>query len=219
LKPPESYPPDSEILRLLGDPYIDDLVAEKTYIARFSVRQAQGPAALLCYVLTAPLSMAKLAIFTPSQGKFLPGEAVDISMKDLQPGITSLEIRDLVGDGSDCVIARENFREIEETLGTNLVIRRIVNGQFQVAWQAPIKFKNLSQYNPKMQILQPPEKNIGAPGTVTTAEVTFRSNGKGQEPVWSGKVEFFVIGREKALDFVKIEKACPWDGREFTPLR
>ena len=219
LKPPESYPLDSELLRLLGAPYLDDFTAEHTDIARFLVRQAQGPPALLCYVLTAPLSMAKLVIFTPSQGKYLPGAALNILISEMQAGITSLEIRDLVGDGSDCVITKEPFREQAQTYGTNLRIRKIADGQFQVVWQAPIEFQNLSQYSPKMQILQPPEQNIGVPGTVTTGEVTFRPSGKGQEPVWKGKVEFFVFGRDKAVDSVNIEKACPWDGQGFAPLR
>ena len=138
-------------------PYLDDFTAEHTDIARFLVRQAQGPPALLCYVFTAPLSMAKLVIFTPSQGKFLPGAALNIPMSEMQAGITSLEIRDLVGDGSDCVITKEPFREQAQTYGTNLRIRKIADGQFQVLWQAPIEFQNLSQYSPKMQILQPPE--------------------------------------------------------------
>src|SRR5208283_4631250 len=218
LKPPESYPLDSELLRLLGVPYLDDFTADHTDIARFLVRQAQGPPALLCYVVTMPLSMAKLVIFTPNQGKFLPGAALNILISDMHAGITSLEVRDLLGDGSDCVITKEPFREQAQTYGANLRIRKIAGGQFHVVWQAPIEFENLSQYSPKMQILQPPERNIGAPGTVTTGEVTFRPSGKGQEPVWKGKVEFFVFGREKAADSVDIDKACPWDGKEFAPL-
>ena len=219
LKPPESYPLDSELLRLLGAPYLDDFTAEHTDIARFLVRQAQGPPALLCYVLTAPLSMAKLVIFTLSQGKYLPGTALNILISEMKAGITSLEIRDLVGDGSDCVITREAFREQAQTYGTNVRIRKIADGQFQVLWQAPIEFQNLSQYSSKMEILQPPEQNIGVPGTVTTGDVTFRPSGRGQEPVWKGKVEFFVFGRDKAVDSVNIEKACPWDGQGFAPLR
>ncbi|MFZ0962181.1 MAG: hypothetical protein WAO35_14870 [Terriglobia bacterium] len=219
LNPPGSYPLDSELLRWLGAPYLDDFTAEHTDIARFLVRQPQGPPAMVCYVPTMPLSMAKLVIFTPSQGKFLLGAALDIPVSEMQGGITSLEVRDLLGDGSDCVITIEPFREQAQTYGAALRIRRIADGQFQTLWEAPIKFENLSQYSPKMQILQPPEQNIGAPGTVTTAEVTFRPNGKGQEPVWKGKVEFFVFGRDKPLDSVNIEKACPWNGREFTPLR
>jgi hypothetical protein len=219
LKPPETYPADGELLRLLGAPYLDDFTADHTNVARFLVRQAQGPSALLCYVVTMPLSMAKLVIFTPNQGKFLPGAAMNILISDMQAGITSLEVRDLLGDGSDCVISKEPFREQAQTFGTNLRIRKIADGQFQVLWQAPIEFQNLSQYSPKMQILQPPEQNIGELGTVTTGEVTFRPAGKGQAPVWKGKVEFFVFGRDKAVDSVSIDKACPWDGQEFAPLR
>jgi len=219
LKPPESYPTDSELLRLLGVPYLDDFNAEHTDIARFLVGRASGPPALLCYVYTGPLSMAKLVVFVPSQRNYSPGAALDFPISEMKAGITFLEIRDLIGDGSDCVISKERFREQAQTSGADLRIRRIADGQFQVLWQAPIEFQNLSQYSPRMQILQPPEQNIGAPGTVTTGEVTFRPNGKGQEPVWKGKVDFFVIGRDKPVDFVKIEKACPWNGQAFEPLR
>jgi hypothetical protein len=219
LQPVASYPLDAELLRQLGGLYLDDFNAEHSDIARFLVRQEQGPPALLCYVLTAPLSLAQLVIFTPSQEKFLPGAALSFPLTEMQAGITSVEIRDLVGDGSDCVITKEPFHEMAQTFGTNLRIRKIVNGRFQLLWQAPIKFENLSQYSPKIQILQPPGQNIGAPGTVTTGEVTFLPSGSGQEPVWKGKVEFFVFGRDKAVDSVNIEKACPWDGQAFAPLR
>jgi hypothetical protein len=219
LKPQKAYPPDSDLVPLLGAPYLDDVVAQHTDMARFLLRQTQGPELLLCYVLTAQLSMAKLVIFTSSQGKFSPGDSLNIPMTELQSGMTSIEIRDLVGDENACIIGKENFRDLADTYGTNLIIRRIVDGNFQTLWQAPIKYKNLSQYNAKLQIFKPPEKNIGAPGTVTTGEVTYRPNGNGQMPVWKGKIEFFVINREKALDSVTIEKACPWDGNEFTPLR
>jgi hypothetical protein len=219
LKPVESYPLDSELLRLLGGPYLDDFAAEHTDIARFLVRGAEGPPVLLCYVFTAPLAMAKLVIFTPNQGRFSPGGILAFPISEMQAGIISLEIRDLIGDGSDCVITKEPFRQQAQTKGTDLVIRRVAGGKFQTLWKAPIEFQNLSQYTSKTQILQPPEQNIGAPGTVTTGEVTFRPQGPGQEPVWRGKVEFFVFGREKAYDSVNIEKVCPWNGREFTPLR
>ncbi len=220
LLPPESSPTKSELLRLLGGPYLEDLTAEKTDIARFVVRQAAGPPVLVCYMLAAPLAMGQLVIFTPaSQGKYLPGAALTFPLTEMNAGITTLEIRGLLGDGSDCVITKEAFRDQAQTYGSNLRIRKISSGQFQTLWQAPVEFHNLSQYSPKMQILQPPEQNIGAPGTVTTAEVTFRPAGKGQEPVWKGKVDFFVIGRDKPYDFVKIEKACPWDGQAFAPLR
>ncbi len=124
-----------------------------------------------------------------------------------------------MGDGNDCIITKEMFRNLTDTSGSNLVIRRVVGGQFKTVLQAPLKFKNLSQYNAKMQILQPPVKNIGAPGTVTTADVTYTPTGKGETPVWKGKIEFFVINREKALDSVTIEKTCPWDGNVFASIQ
>lgn len=218
VKPVESSPPDSELLRTLGAPYLDDFTAEHTDIARFLVRQAQGPMAMLCYVLTAPLSMAKIVIFVSDQGRLSPATEINIPISEMQAGVTSIEVRDLVGDGTDCVISKEHFREQAQTLGTILRIRKIVDGKFQDLWQAPIEYQNLSEFNSKLKILQPPEMNIGTPGTVTTGEVTFRASGKGQEPVWKGKVEFFAAGRDKALDSVSIEKACPWNGEGFAPL-
>jgi hypothetical protein len=103
--------------------------------------------------------------------------------------------------------------------GTNMVIRTVADGRFRVIWQAPVEFRNFSQYNSKIQILQPPERNIGAAGTLATGQVTFRPNGGRQEPVWNGKVDFFVFGREEPFDSLKIEKACPWTGKEFAPLQ
>lgn len=218
LKPTESYPSDNDLLRQLGGPYLDDFTADHTDIARYLVRQGDGPPALLCYVLTSPLSMAKLVIFSPQQGIYAPTTTLNITIGEMDAGIASIEVRDLTGDGSDCVITKENFREQAQSFGKMLRIRRIAGGKFEDLWQAPIKYQNLSQYNSQMQILRPPEQNIGAPGTKTSGDVTFRSNGKGQEPVWKGKIEFYVAGREKALDSVSIEKACPWDGHAFAPL-
>ena len=219
LKPPDAYPPDDDLVPHLGGPYLDDVVTKHTDMARFLVHQPDGADVLLCYVFTGPLSMAKLVAFTSNQGKYTPGASMNVPMMELEGGLSSLEIRDLVGDGNDCIIANEYFHELASTLGSNLVIRRIEQGKFQTVWQVPIRYKNLSQYNAELKILQPPVKNIGTPGTVTTGEVTYRPNGKGATPVWKGKVEFFIINREKALDSVTIEKECPWDGREFAPLK
>ncbi len=219
MKPAEAYPVDSELLKQLGPPYLDDFTAAHTDIARYQVRQAQGSPALLCYVLTTPLSMARLVIFTSENGKYLPGGTLNFVIGEMQPGITALEVRDLVGDGSDCVISKEPFREQAQTYGTNIVVRKIAVGNFQIVWKAPTEYHNLSEYSPKMQILQPPEKNIGASGTVTKGDVTYRAQGRGQEPVWKGKVDFFAFGREKPVDSVSFEKACAWDGKAFAPLK
>ena len=218
IKPLSAYPVDSELLRLLGSSYLEDFVAEHTNIARFLLRQGPGRAALLCYVVAVPLSTGKLVLFTPRDEKYEAGASVDFSLDELHAGVTFLETRDLLGDGTDCVITHEPTREQTQTYGTFLRIRKIQDGQFQVLWQAPLSFHNFSQYPARIQILQPPERNVGAPGTVTTGDVTFRPAAQGQEPVWKGKVEYFVLGREKPVDAVKFEKACPWDGREFAPL-
>jgi hypothetical protein len=219
VKSADAYPPDSELKEALGGPYLEDFTAEHTDVARFLLKQAGAPPVLLCYVVTMPRSMAKLAVFTVSEGKYSPASVSEIPLTDMQAGITSFEVRDLVGDGSDCVITREPFREQADTYGTNLRIRRVVHSRLQVMWQAPVEYRNLSQYAPKLQIVQPPEMNIGTPGTVTTGDVSFRPKGHSQEVVWKGKVEFFVFGRDRAVNSVNLEKACPWDGDKFLPLR
>ena len=219
VQPAEAYPMNDDLLRSLGAPYLDDFTSEHTDVARFLVRQPPSSPVLLCYVVTMPLSMANLIVFTASHGKIIPGASLNVPVTEMQSGLTSFEIRDLLGDGSDCIVTKEPFRDQAQTYGSKLLIRRIVAGEFQTLWQAPLVYQNLSQYNPKVQILQPAESNIGAPGTVTTGTVTYRPSGKGQEPVWKGKVEFFVVGRDKPVDSVSVEKACPWNGQAFAPLR
>jgi hypothetical protein len=217
--PADSYPSDADLLGRLGEPYVDDFTARHTDVARFLVRQEQSAPLLLCYVFAGPLPTAKLVAFTASQGRYVPGASLDFPISEMHAGITGLEIRDLLGDGNECVISREPFRAGPETRGLHLVIRRIEGDKFRILWQAPVEFRNLAEFRSKVEILQPPEKNIGAPGTTTTGEVTFRQTGNQQEPVWKGKVEFFLFGREKPVDSVSVEKACPWDGKEFAPLR
>jgi len=219
LLPPEAYPPDAELLKLVGGAYLDDITAAHISIARFLVPQGPGAPLLLCYLYGSGLPTAKLVAFAPSQGKYVLGPALDFPASEMNAGITSLEIRDLVGDSRGCIMTHEPFGAGPETHGVNVVIRRIEDDRFLTVWEAPIDSHSLSAFKPKVEILQPPEKNIGAPGTVTTGEVTFRPRANQQDLVWKGKVEFFVFGREKAVDSVNIEKVCTWDGKEFTPLR
>ena len=51
------------------------------------------------------------------------------------------------------------------------------------------------------QIANPPaareEHRLCRNGSKSTGEVTYRASGKGQIPVWKGKLEFFVINHEK----------------------
>ena len=67
---------------------------------------------------------------------------------------------------------------------------------------------------------------VGASTVKVAADVTtigsapkFRVRGKVSQPVWKGKVELYVFGREKPVQSVSIEKVCPWDGKKFAPLR
>jgi hypothetical protein len=219
IKPTEFYPTDDDLLRLLGPEYYDDSVTSQTDIARYLVRQPRGAPVLLCYVMTAPYSLAKLVVYAPNPIKLAATSMVSVPISEIEAGISSIEIRDLLGNGTDCIVMNQHFRDQAQTLGVQMFIRRIVDGKLQDLWQAPTRYKNLSEYGARVDILQPPERNIGMPGTVTTGEVTFVANGKMREPHWKGKVDFYVIGREKVFDSVDIDKTCPWNGQTFAPLK
>jgi hypothetical protein len=137
----------------------------------------------------------------------------------MKPGIVSAEARDLLGDGIECLITHEPFREGPATLGVNIVIRRLEGSNFRTLWAAPIESRNLGSFPSQLQVLQPLENNAGAPGTVTRAEVEFQPRGKIYIPVWKATVEFFAVGQTKPIDSVKVTKACAWNGFEFEPLR
>jgi hypothetical protein len=137
----------------------------------------------------------------------------------MKPGILSGEVRDLLGDGIECLITHEPFREGPATLGVNLVIRRLERGHFSSLWVAPLESRNLGFFPPELQILHPLERNAGTPGTVTKGEVEFQLRGKIYIPVWKATVEFFAVGQDKPIDSVKVTKACAWNGFEFEPLR
>jgi hypothetical protein len=217
--PPEQFPADDDILRQVGGAYLDDFTASHTAIARWLVRRgALGPA-LLCFIASPVLPTAKLIAFYHTQGGFAPGPSLEFPLSDMPAGIVAAEVRDLRGDGNECLITQEPFRTGPERRGINLVIRALEVGRFRTLWQAPLEFRNLEAYSPQLHILQPPEMNIGDPGTVTRGEVSYRPHENTYEPVWKGKVEFYVVGREQPVESVTIEKACPWDGEKFAPLR
>jgi hypothetical protein len=217
--PTGRLPADGFILQQLGGAYLDDFTASHTEIGRWLLRQRALGACLVCLVASSVLPTAKLIAFLPIQGGFLAGPSLEFPLFDTPSGIIAAEVRDLRGDGNECLISREPFRTGPERRGTNLVIRAIEARTFKTLWEAPLEFRNLEAYPPKLRVLQPPEVNIGASGTVTTGDVSFRPQGKSYEPVWKGKVEFYGVGREQPIESVLIEKACPWDGEKFTPLR
>lgn len=217
--PLDKFPSDATLRKLLGGDLLDDYTASHTQIMRFLVQQRGAGPALVCFVLSRLLTSARLVAFLSDSGKLVPGPALEFPAADMYAGITSVEVRDLLGDGDECLITREPFRTGPETRGVNEVIRRIEGAQFQTLWKAPVEFRNLDAYPPRIQLLQPPEKNIGQPGTVAKGEVTFRQHGNLYEPVWKGKVEFHVVGREEPVESLPLEKVCPWDGEKFQPVQ
>jgi hypothetical protein len=216
--PLDKFPTDAAVRKLLGGEVLEDYTASHTQIMRFLVQQRSTGPALVCFVMSQLLTSARLVALLSVSEKLAPGPELEFPAADVYAGITSLEVRDVLGEGDECLITREPFRVGPETRGVNEVIRRIEGSQFQTLWKAPVEFRNLDSYPARMQILQPPEKNIGQPGTVAKGEVTFRQRGSVYEPVWKGKVEFHVLGREEPVESVPLEKACPWDGAHFQPL-
>ena len=218
ISPADAYPKDSALLGQIGGSSADDFFAQHTEIARFLVRQGAGSPILLCYVFCSRLPTAKLIAFTRQRERFRLSGFLDFPIDELHAGVVFLEVRDLLANENECFVTHEPFYQGLEIRGTNLVIRRFESDEIQILWQAPLEFRHLSEFRSKIQILEPSEENIGAPGTVTTGDVKFRTRGNVQEPVWKGKVEFFLFGREEAADSVTLEKVCPWDGRKFAPL-
>jgi hypothetical protein len=217
--PAEQFPEDAELLRRLGGEYLDDFAATHAAIARFLVRQEKAQRTLVCFIVSTLLPIARLVAFRTVRDKLVPGPTLEFPASELQGGITALEVRDLLGDGNECLVTHEPFRQGLENGGVNLVIRRIAGGSFETLWKAPLDYRHLDSFPPRPRVLRPPESNVGAPGTVTKGEVDFKTRGNLQEPFWKGNVKFYVVGREEPVDSVTIEKVCRWDGTKFEPLR
>ncbi|MGA2078396.1 MAG: hypothetical protein ABSH52_33320, partial [Terriglobia bacterium] len=167
----------------------------------------------------AGLPESRLVVFLPSGGKYVRGPELPFPCADMKPGILSGEVRDLVGDGVECLITREPFRKGPEILGVNMAIRRLEHGEFSTLWTAPLKSRNLGSFPRDIQKLQPPEKNVGAPGTVTLAEVEFQPSGKITIPIWKATIGFFAVGHDKPSESVEVTKACAWDGSKFESIQ
>ena len=217
--PIDRFPSDQELLRQLGGEYQDDFTASKVAVARWLVKQGASGEALVCFVASVVLPASRLVAFLPAQGNFTRGPWLEFPFSDMKPGILSAEVRDLLGDGIECLITHEPFRKGPEVLGVNIVIRRLERGNFRTLWSAPLESRNLDFFPSELQILRPLEKNAGAPGTVTKAEVEFQPRGNIYIPVWKATVEFFAVGQDKPLNSVKVTKACAWSGFEFEPLQ
>jgi hypothetical protein len=216
--PLNKYPADTELEAILGGPYLEDVNAKYTQIARYLVHIGREQTALVCYIGSVFIPQTRLQVFERAGGKWTAGPYLEFMPSQAKTGVTDIEIRDLVGDGNECLITHEPFDKTFGARGENLVILRLEAGKFRTLWQAPLQIRNFSSFPPKINILEPPEKNIGAPGTIATGTVDYKTSGKVSEPVWKGKVEFYVPGREAPVNTIQVEKVCRWNGSEFAPL-
>lgn len=217
--PVGQIPSDKDLLKLLGGAYLDDFIAANTAVARYVVHQGAQEPALVCVIGSPVLPHSRLQVFFRAPGQFMLGPYREFAFADMQAGLTDLEVRDLLGDGNECLVLRETSSAGLENAGLHMVIQRIENGQLETLWKAPLELRNLASFSPKPQLLEPPEKNLGAPATVTTATVEFRKQGGIETPVWKGKISLHALGREEPLETVNVEKVCAWDGSKFAPVQ
>jgi hypothetical protein len=217
--PIDRFPSDEELLRQLGIEPPSGFSASRAAMARWLVKQGNSGSALVCFVASFGMPISRLAAFLPRGGTFTRGFWLEFPFSDMKPGILSGQVRDLLGDGTECLITHEPFRKGPEVYGVNIVIRRLERGNFKTLWSAPLESRNLDFFPSELQILHPLEKNAGAPGTVTKGEVEFQPRGDMSIPVWKATVEFRAVGQDKPIDSVKVTKACAWNGSEFEPLQ
>jgi hypothetical protein len=217
--PLERFPLDEELLRQLRAAVPAGPSAPRVTVRRWLVKQRHAEAALVCFLASTGMPVARLVAFLPAGGSWRRGPELEFPFSDMKPGIVFGEVRDLLGDGDECLITHEPFREGPATLGVNLVIRRLEDGRFSSLWSAPLELRNLAAFPPEVQILTPAEKNAGAPGTVTRAEVEFQARGKICVPVWKATIEFYAPAADQPLDSVQARKECAWDGARFEPVK
>ena len=217
--PLDRFPSDHDLLDAMGGKYLEDFTAEYARIARHLARLGKQETALVCYVGTPFLGHTRIQVFELSDGKPVAGPYLEFPFSQIETGVTEIQFRDLLGNGEDLLITHEPFAHTMGARGADMVIRRIQGNGFEVLWQAPLELSNLASYAPHQDVLNPPVNNIGQPGTVTTATVEFRSTGRRSEPVWKGKISFYMVGREAPVQTLEVEKACPWNGDAFEPLQ
>lgn len=216
--PTDRFPSDDGIEKILGGVYLEDAQTKYVQIARYVVGQHDQEPLLLAYIGSTFIPQTRLQIFKWSDAGWTAGPYLEFPFSQMRTGVAQIELRNLLGDGGLCLLTHEPFAQSFGASGVNLVIRRVSADGFETLWKAPLEIRNLSSYPPKIKHLDPPEKNIGAPGTVSTGTVQYQRNGKVEEPVWKGKVEFHVPGREAPVDTLKVEKVCHWNGNDFAPL-
>lgn len=211
------FPFDDKILALSGSPFLEDFAAENTAVARFILHTRDASPVLVCYLGTEVLPQTRLQFFIKSNGRYKAASSVDFPFTEMKSGILNLEIRDLAGDGNECLITREPFHSGPQYFGVNMVIRRIEGNEFKVVGKFPIAAHNFASFPPRLEILEPDEANIGRPGTDTKGEIEFVARDSRTRIVWKGEINFHALGREKPLETLPLERVWSWDGAQFSP--
>lgn len=218
LLPAHRFPSDLELLRLVGGAYGDDFGAASSMIVRYLIRRGGGEPALIGLVGSPVLPQSRMQVFLREEGRWKLGPHVEFAFADIRGPVREPEVRDLLGDGHDCFITREPFQLGLESRGVRLVIRRIEDGELREVWKAPLHFRNFSSFPPAIQKLEPPERNVGWPGTETKATVEFQPRNGKQVPVWKARINFFRFGSETPVETLEVEKVCEWDGARFAAI-
>lgn len=214
--PLDAFPTDQQLLDEMGGEYLKDFVAHHTEFARYLIHLSGGKTALVCFLGSAFLPQSRLQVFVPEQGHFRAGAHLEFPFAGLRSGITSIRVVNLAG--GECLVTHEPFHLLLRHEGVNMVIRRIQGTKFQTLWKAPLENSNLAIFPPHINILEPPVKNIGTPGTVTQATVEFQEHDGVRVPVWKGAIEFHIMGRKSPVKTRHLEKVCAWTGSAFQPI-
>ncbi|MBI4167151.1 MAG: hypothetical protein HY508_15605 [Acidobacteria bacterium] len=213
------YPHDDKILALSGSPFLEDFAEENTAVARFILHTKDAGPVLVCYLGTEVLPQTRLQVFYKANGRFKAGQSMDFPFSEMKSPLTSLEVRDLAGDGDEFLVTREPYHVGPQSFGVNMVIRRIEGISFKTIWKTPIAAHNFDSYPPRLDIVDPVVANIGRPGTDTKGEVEFRARGSLTDIVWKGEVNFHALGRDKPLETIHLERTWSWDGTQFKANR
>lgn len=217
--PAEGFPTDAALLSMLGGAYLNESAARTATVARFLMNPQATPVEMVCFIYSPYLPTVLLQDFHVRGGKSEIGPSLSFAASELDTSITSVEFKDLRGDGSICLITKEVASKGAPVGGINLVIRTLGQNSWETLWTAPLELRNLGAFPPKIQVLSPPEKNIGVPGTATRGEVTFQPEGREFIPVWKGKVEFYIPGNDHPTQTVEVQKTCTWQDGRLTPFR
>ncbi len=220
LWPVEAMPLAEALLVHFGRPFLEDRIAQTTHVARY-VWSSEGAGRNLIAVAASPRLPSPVAKIFKKQGSgwalALPQFPSPNFSDDGGIGLRFLEVRDLAGDGRECVITQEPFRRIPGIEGVRLVVRRLGNGGLRSVWEVPREVSNCGSFPAEVQIKRPLALNIGAPGTAVNGEITFVEIPQGGMLLeWEGEIEFYLVGREAPVETVRLKKVFRWDGESFT---